>query len=292
MAKDRYSSLRTLLDQFGRGGKRRSEITEGDELTREKCRLEICNEVMKTRQGHSRYDSQLLIKSMSLLFPRSYNPNGRMGCGSCVAEDLKRIEWEANNLPKTIEKLGGTTDSQPINATTGDSVSKATPEPVKPMYALHVGFPAYIVTGQHGEAGLSVGIVVQMAPQILVRILDRINSMPQEVAKDRIFSDLRVAHDYARALHGGSLKETGDVPATQMQPGSDETPNDPSNETAPTESDPTERPEGLPKKNDILDNGDIQGTVTRVAAGMIYMTGEIRSITYEQFTKEWAILPK
>jgi len=278
MAEDNYKSLRELLDKFGRSGSRRKDITEGDSLTIEKCRLEIAQAVLDARKGRGKFDGQLLVKAMTLLFPRNYNSAGRLGCGVCVQQDFRRIEYELPRIKAAVEKLGGKaeTKAEPTEA------PKPEPEPAQQLTSLYVGQPAYVVTGEAGKAGLSVGIVVQIVPQILARMLDRIDSMPVAVDPSRIFPDLRTAHDQARALHT--------MASTSIAADKTESKPEPQQETKAETLPATV----LPKKNDTIDNGDIQCTVTKVSGkeSIIYLSGEIHSITFEQFETEWAIVPK
>lgn len=273
---DNYRSLRELLDQFGRGGSRRKDIAEGSGLKFEKSRLEIAQAVLDAKKGRGKFDGQLLVRAMTLLFPRNYNSAGRLGCSVCVQQDFRRIEYEVPRIKASIEKLGGSSESNPEAQPIEDAAQELIPEPLP---SIHVGQPAYIVTGEAGKAGLLVGIVVQLVPQVLARMLDRIDSMPAVIDPSRIFANLRDAHDQARRLH--TMASTLPT-ATNHEPA-------PQQESSSNTTEPS-----LPKKGDTIDNGDIQCRVTKVSTkdGLISLDGEIQTITFAQFHKEWAIVPK
>lgn len=208
-----------------------------------------------------------LDQAMQMVLGKAHRANSITGCVECLKNGVLRLRHELSL------RKAKTAASAAIEA--GESpMPQEEPQPQAPIATRIV----YVVWSQDGKAGIKPAKALKNLPStnVMVQLLDPIGSVAVEWPRDAVHEVLQIALNAASALVGRDV-HVGPIDPSAIEHVTLEftAPVAPLESLPPIEqimwaTEESRIDQSKVKKGTLLDNGDMQVTVTKVAASIVY----------------------
>lgn len=265
---------------------------EKDPIKIAEIQLTLMQRLIKHYDTTRTMRAKMLDQAMQMVFGKNHKPNSITNCVDCIKRAVLQIRNELNN--RTIKAAAA---AQPAMAT--DAAAPTPPqEPQPPIHSRIV----YCVWSSNGKAGIKPAKALQNMPNTNVRVqlLDPIGTVAVEWPRSAVHEVLQIALNAASALVGRDIVvgpidpnaiegETFEFVAPLSQEIEGEAEQGESIEVSNTMHASLSKLQ----KGVLLDNGETQVTVTRIAAGIVYYVrpdGSKDSVSQSEIGTTWMIV--